>query len=205
MKTAMNLFNLCISPSDLWPGVFSYLSHHIFSFYRIIHLVLRTISCIWGLGSLFQLQILQSQIVYQTLYSAAICPDVILDGDSESFLTLPYFRLTLRSRAVKLRQSRCVRPPESSSSSSTHFPARPIEIALKLVLYLCIFVFFRTTIFEHFCIQILFWWWLWRFWWSDATRLSEFNRSRPQGEPDRGKDKYSLYLALVEIQTLSGY
>ena len=23
--------------------------------------------------------------------------------------------------------------------------------------------------------------------------------------PDRGKDKYSLYLALVEIQTLSGY
>ena len=25
-------------------------------------------------------------------------------------------------------------------------------------------------------------WWWWRFWWSDATRLSEFNRSRPQGE-----------------------
>ena len=48
-------------------------------------------------------------------------------------------------------------------------------------------------------------WWLWRFWWSDATRLSDFSRSRPQGEPDRGKGKYSLYLALVEIQTLSGY
>ena len=32
--------------------------------------------------------------------------------------------LTLRSGAAKLRQSRCVRPPESSSSSSTHFPAR---------------------------------------------------------------------------------
>ena len=29
-------------------------------------------------------------------------------------------------------------------------------------------------------------WWLWRFWWSDATRLSDFSRSRPQAEPDRG-------------------
>ena len=54
-----------------------------------------------------------------------------------------------------------------------------------LSLYLCIFVFFRTTIFEHFCIQILFWWWLWRFWWSDATRLLEVNRSEGEGDPDR--------------------
>ena len=29
-------------------------------------------------------------------------------------------------------------------------------------------------------------WRRWRFWWSDATRLSDFSRSRPQAEPDRG-------------------
>ena len=31
------------------------------------------------------------------------------------------------------------------------------------------------------CWKVCQWWW-WRFWWSDATRLSEFSRSRPQGE-----------------------
>ena len=40
-------------------------------------------------------------------------------------------------------------------------------------------------IFGRFCVRIDIWWWLWRFWWSDATRLLEVNRSEGEGDPDR--------------------
>ena len=43
----------------------------------------------------------------------------------------------------------------------------------------------KSDIFGRFCVRIDIWWWLWRFWWSDATRLLEVNRSEGEGDPDR--------------------
>ena len=53
---------------------------------------------------------------------------------------------------------------------------------------------YKTSFNAHRSSWIVRRWWLWRFRWSDATLVSEINRSMGEGEPDRGKDKYSSYL-----------